>query len=81
MSSVKTIIGVPGQKWFVFIILLFNVPASLSCALPFVSVEISPDGYLVGKELVILLSVCVVVKCFFFVFYVFSFPPGVYVVT
>ena len=34
--------------------------------------------YLVGKELVILLSVCVVLKCFV-VFYVFSFPPVVYV--
>ena len=44
--------------------LLFIVPASLSCSLPFGSVEISPDGYLVGKALVILLFVCVVGKCF-----------------
>ena len=33
-----------------------------------------------GKELVILLLVCVVGKCFA-VLYVFSFPPGVYVGT
>ena len=39
------------------------------------------DGYLVGKELVILLFVwCVVGKCFV-VFYVFSFPPVVFVGT
>ena len=38
------------------------------------------DGYLVGKELIILLFVCVVGKCFV-VFYVFSFPPAVYVGT
>ena len=36
-----------------------------------------PDGYLVGKELVILLFECVVGKCFV----VFSFPPTVYVGT
>ena len=34
-----------------FVMLLFIVPASLSCSLPFVSVETQPDGYLVGKEL------------------------------
>ena len=39
-----------------------------------------PDGYLVGKDLVILLFECVVGKCFV-VFYVFSFPPTVYVRT
>ena len=50
---------------------------SLSCSLPFVSVETGPDGYLVGKELVILLFVCVVGK-YFVIFYVFSFPPGVF---
>ena len=33
------------------------VPASLSCSMPFISVETKPDGYLVGKELVILLFV------------------------
>ena len=56
--------------------LLFVVPASLSCSLPFVSV----DDYLVGKELVIRLFVCVVEKCFV-VLYVVSFPAGVYVGT
>ena len=39
----------------VFILRLFIVPDSLSCSLPFVSVETKPDGYRVGKELVILL--------------------------
>ena len=39
--------GVSG-KWFIFIILLFIVPTSLSYSF----------GYLVGKELVILLFVC-----------------------
>ena len=56
------------------------VPASLLCSLHFLSVETKPDGYLVGKELVILLFVCVVGKSWV-VFYVFSFPPGVYVGT
>ena len=35
---------------------------------------------IVGKELVIVLFVCVVGKCFV-VLYIFSFPPGVYVGT
>ena len=68
------------EKWFFFIILLFIVPTSLSYSFPFVPVETEPDGYLVGKDLVILLFVCVVGKCFV-VFYVFSFPPAVYVGT
>ena len=68
------------EKWFIFIILLFIVPTSLSYLFPFVSVETWSDGYLFGKELVILLFVCVVGKCFV-VFYVFSFPPAVYVGT
>ena len=67
------------EKWFIFIILLFIVPTSLSYSFPFVPVETQPHGYLVGKELVILLF-CVVGKCFI-VFYVFSFPPAVYVRT
>ena len=58
--------------------ILFIVPTSLSCSYPFVPVETWPDGYLVGKKLVILLFECVVGKCFV-VFYVFSFPPSVYV--
>ena len=45
------------------------------CSLPFVSV-----GYLIGKQLVILLFECAVRKCFV-VYYVFSFPTGVYVET
>ena len=53
---------------------------SLSCSFPFVPVESYTDGYLVGKELVILLFECVVGKCFV-VFCVFSFPPAVYVGT
>ena len=68
------------KKWFFFIILLFIAPASLSCSLPFVPVEAQPDGYLVWKELVILLFECVVGE-YFVVFYVFSFPAGVYVGT
>ena len=59
------------------IIRLFVVPASLSCSLLFVSVETWPDGYLVRKELVIMLFECVVGKMFCDV-HVFSFPPGVY---
>ena len=55
------------------------MPTSLSCSFPFVPVESWPDGYLIGKELVILLE-CVVGKCFV-VFCVFSFPPAVYVGT
>ena len=42
LSQDKTIIGVPGnfeEKWFIFIILLFIVPTSLSCSFPFVPVE------------------------------------------
>ena len=39
LSPVGTIIGVPG-KWFIFIILLFIVPTSLSYSFPFVPVEI-----------------------------------------
>ena len=68
------------EKSFIFIILLFIVPTSLSYSFPFVPVETEPDGYLVGKELVILLFGRVVGKCFV-VFYVFSFPPAVYVGT
>ena len=64
------------EKWFIFITLLFVVPTSV----PFVPVETKLDGCLVGKELVILLFECVVGKCFV-VFYVFSFPPTVYVGT
>ena len=50
---------------------------------PFVLVETESDGYLDGKELVILLFVCVIgfVCVCVCVFYVFSFPPGVYVGT
>ena len=48
--------------------------------LPFVWVETLPGGYLVGKELVILLFVFVVGKCFV-IYYVFSFAPAVYVRT
>ena len=40
------------------------MPVSLSCSLPFVPVETQPDDYLVGKELVILLFMCVVGKMF-----------------
>ena len=61
------------EKWFIFIILLFIVPASLSCSLPFVSAETYPNGYLVGKELVILLFVRVVGKMFCCVLCIF-FP-------
>ena len=43
-------------------------------------IAIMLDGYLVGKEIVILLFEYVVGKCFV-VFYVFSFPPAVYVGT
>ena len=43
-------------------------------------VETYPDDYLVGKELVILLFECCRKKCFV-MFYVFCFPPGVYVGT
>ena len=49
------------------------VSQALLCSLPFVSWKLSL------KELVILLVMCVVEKCF--LFYVFSFPPGVYVGT
>ena len=56
------------------------MPTSLSCSFSFVPVETKLDGYLVGKELVILFFECVVGKCFV-VFYVFSFPAGVYVGT
>ena len=56
------------------------MPTSLLYSIPFVPVETQPDGYLVGKELVILLFECVVGKCFV-VFYVFTFPPAVYVGT
>ena len=48
----------------IFFILLFIVPASPSCSLPFVSVKTKPDGYLVGKGLFILIFVCVVGKMF-----------------
>ena len=49
-------------KVVIFFILLFTVPASPSCSLPFVSVKTKPDGYLVGKGLFILIFVCVVGK-------------------
>ena len=57
-------------------IALYTQGLLLCLPLPFASVETKLDYYLVGKELVILLFVCVVL-CF----YVFSFPPGVYVGT
>ena len=38
LSPVEAVIDVPG-KVFVFVILLFIAPASLSCSLPFVPVE------------------------------------------
>ena len=62
------------EKWFIFIILLFIVPTSLSYSFPFVPIEIYPDGYLVGKELVILLFECVVGKCFLCFMYFLSHP-------
>ena len=68
------------EKWFIFIILLFIVPTSLLYSFPFVLVETQLDGYLFGKELIILIFECVVGKCFV-VFYVFSFPTAVYVGT
>ena len=71
-GGVKTVIGVPGK-----VVYLYCAIASLPCSLPFVSVETYSDGYLVGKELVILLFGC---KCFV-MFYAFSFPPGVFVGT
>ena len=67
------------EKWFIFIILLFIVPASLSCSLTCVPVETKPNDYLVGKELVILLE-CVFRKMFCRVLCIF-FPAGVYVET
>ena len=39
-------------------------PVSLLCLLPLVAVEALPNGYLVGKDLVILLFECVVGKMF-----------------
>ena len=36
------------REWFVFIVLLYVVPASLSCSLPFLPVGAWPDGCLVG---------------------------------
>ena len=59
------------EKWLIFIILLFIVPTSLSYSFPFVPVETKPDGYLVEKELVILLFECVVGKSFMY----FLFHP------
>ena len=79
LSPVGAIIGVLRKVVYPFI-LMFIVTTSLSCSFPFVPVETKPDGYLVGKELVILLFECIVGKCFV-VFYVFSFPPTVYVGT
>ena len=61
----------PQEKWFIFIILMFIVPASLSRSLPFVPVETKPDDYLVGKELVILLFECVVGNFFLLCFMYF----------
>ena len=72
LSPVKTILIMSQEKWFIFIILLFIVPASLSCLLPFVPVETWPDGYLVGKELVILLFECAVGKVFCCILYFLS---------
>ena len=59
---------------------LSSLNDSLPCSLPFRSVVTKPDGYLVRKELVILLFECVVEKCFIII-YVFSFPSGVYLGT
>ena len=40
LSPVKTIIGVPGKVDYLhYTTVLFNVPTSLSCSFPFVSVE------------------------------------------
>ena len=74
--------SVSQERWFVFVVLLFVVPTSLSCSFPFVPVGSWPDGCLVGGGggLVILLFGCVVGECFV-VFCVFSFPPAVYVGT
>ena len=60
------------EKWLIFIILRFIVPASLSCSLPF-AVPVETYDYLVGKELVILLFECVVRKMFCCVLCIF-FP-------
>ena len=56
------IIGVPGKVVDLHYTTVYC--ASLSCSLPFVPVETKLDGYLVGKELVIVLFVCVVGKMF-----------------
>ena len=61
------------EKWFIFSIRLFIVLASLSCSFPFVSDETQPNGYLVGKEELVILLFCYVL-CI-------SFLPGVYVRT
>ena len=87
----KTIIGVPGKVVYLhytcpksdlsslYYCLQYCV-ASLSCSLPFVSVETAgwlPCG---GRASHSALRVCCRKKGFV-VFYVFSFPPGVYVGT
>ena len=72
------------EKWFIFIVILFVVPASLSCSLPFVSVETWPDGCLVeggGVGGWSFCSSCVLSEGSFVVFYLFSFPLGVCVGT
>ena len=59
MSPVKNVFGVvpskngnrSQEKWFIFIILLFIVPASLSCTLDFVSVKLSRMATLLDSAL------------------------------
>ena len=70
----------PWEGLFITVYTCLFVPASLSCSLPFVPVETLPDDYLDGKELVILLFVCVVSKMVCSVLYIY-FQPGVYVGT
>ena len=59
---VKTVIGVPGK-----VVYLHCATASLPCSsqVAFVSVETNSDGYLVGKELVILLFWCICFVMFY----------------
>ena len=67
--------GVPGK------VVYLHYTVYCDClSVVLVAFRFEPDGYLVEKELVILLFVCVVGKMFCCV-YVFSFPHGVYVVT
>ena len=54
---------------------MFIVPASLSCSLPFV------PGWLPCSERASHSALRVCCRIVFVVFYVFSFPPGVYVGT